>query len=202
MKVTICGPNLNDQSRGTFHVHAEGCKDLKKYGPGRQFGGDEKGEDEMTIEASDIHDVCVAIYSDHISEQPPAERLEYINNLYSDFYFAACCEAELWGSEREGHGPEHFNAHNGDHSPPPDETDANEVDPSLVIEQPPESHDVYECWVSDGETNFAKLKSDDRFGVTEWVMSALRQLPMHGHIHIVKHRSDEYFVDPDHQPGR
>lgn len=30
MRVTTVGPNLRDQSTGTFHVHAEGCRDLKR----------------------------------------------------------------------------------------------------------------------------------------------------------------------------
>jgi hypothetical protein len=30
MKVTICGPNLRNQSKGAIHVHAEGCADLTK----------------------------------------------------------------------------------------------------------------------------------------------------------------------------
>lgn len=28
--IVICGPNLRDQSRGSFHVHAAGCADLKR----------------------------------------------------------------------------------------------------------------------------------------------------------------------------
>ena len=30
MRVTVLGPNLNDQSKGTFVVHAEGCADLSR----------------------------------------------------------------------------------------------------------------------------------------------------------------------------
>jgi hypothetical protein len=30
MQVTICGPNLRDQSKGSFHVHAADCADLVK----------------------------------------------------------------------------------------------------------------------------------------------------------------------------
>lgn len=29
-RVVIVGPNLRDQSRGDFHVHAEGCADLRR----------------------------------------------------------------------------------------------------------------------------------------------------------------------------
>jgi hypothetical protein len=30
MRVSIIGPNLRDQSKGQFHVHAEGCADIKR----------------------------------------------------------------------------------------------------------------------------------------------------------------------------
>ena len=30
MRVTVLGPNLIDQSKGTFVVHAEGCADLSR----------------------------------------------------------------------------------------------------------------------------------------------------------------------------
>ena len=31
MIVTVIGPNLPDQSKGTFHAHKYGCKDVAKY---------------------------------------------------------------------------------------------------------------------------------------------------------------------------
>jgi hypothetical protein len=30
MTVRISGPNLRDQTKGSFHVHREGCADIKK----------------------------------------------------------------------------------------------------------------------------------------------------------------------------
>jgi hypothetical protein len=39
MKVRILGPNLDDQTKGQFHVHSKDCRDAKHYGPGRKYGG-------------------------------------------------------------------------------------------------------------------------------------------------------------------
>ena len=41
MKVTVCGPNLRDQSKGQFHVHAADCSDLIRHAqrePEYQYG--------------------------------------------------------------------------------------------------------------------------------------------------------------------
>lgn len=91
MRVTICGPNLNDQTRGTFHVHAEGCGDLTKYGPGRKYGGEERGEREMTVEADTRVDVVWAVYADHLEEgYDEDERDATAERWVSDFHFAPC----------------------------------------------------------------------------------------------------------------
>jgi hypothetical protein len=64
--VRVFGPNLRDQSKGTFHVHAEGCADNRHYGPGKRYGGDDY--DGWLMEAASHDDVGDSIYEDHIAE--------------------------------------------------------------------------------------------------------------------------------------
>lgn len=77
--VKVYGPNLADQSKGSFHVHAEGCG-VKV----RTLGG---GFDEhpMVFEASSKTEVADETYADHIGEgsMEPGEGL-------SDHHFCPC----------------------------------------------------------------------------------------------------------------
>lgn len=76
-RVTIVGPNLPRQAQATFHVHAEGCADLKRgwikdYAP-----------DGWTIEATSLTDVCDEVY--------PPEDFECESGAYLyDFHIAPC----------------------------------------------------------------------------------------------------------------
>lgn len=63
MRVTICGPNLNDQSKGQFHIHAADCADLKKHAQ-----REPEYRNGWTIEASSRDEVGDSIYEDHIEE--------------------------------------------------------------------------------------------------------------------------------------
>lgn len=87
MNVTIYGPNLRDQTRGTFHVHAAGCAHGKHYGPGTKFGGDDAG---LPLEADSATAVVEFIYADQLAEHDgdvkPADWLD-------DFHFAPCARA-------------------------------------------------------------------------------------------------------------
>lgn len=87
MKVIIQGPNLNDQSKGTFHVHTEGCRDNAKYGPRGTLGGE---SEPFAVEVETVEDVVIFVYSDHIDEQPTEEREDYVQDLVNDFWFAPC----------------------------------------------------------------------------------------------------------------
>ena len=81
MRVTICGPNLRDQSKGQFHVHAEGCADLKR---GAQREPEYRNG--WTIEAANRIEVCDEVY--------PPEDFECESGDYVDeFYFFPCTEA-------------------------------------------------------------------------------------------------------------
>jgi hypothetical protein len=79
MRVYIHGPNLYHQELGQFHVHAEGCNDNGKYGPGRYWGGDQF---ESAIEVNSKEDVVEYIYGDFENYDPTDD--------INDFYFAPC----------------------------------------------------------------------------------------------------------------
>lgn len=87
MKVRIFGPNLNDQSKGTFHVHAEHCGDCAHYGPSGKYGGEDPAG--WRIEAASEFDVVMDIYPpeqfDYDSEDENA-RESFVN----DVWFAPC----------------------------------------------------------------------------------------------------------------
>jgi hypothetical protein len=91
-RITICGPNLNDQNKGQFHVHAAGCGDLKHYGPGRKLGGEDGG---WEIEVDSRLDASAAVYADHLSDHglstADAEGTAMLRDWLSDFHFAPCC---------------------------------------------------------------------------------------------------------------
>jgi hypothetical protein len=62
MKLTIHGPNLYDQSKGSFHVHTAECRDNAREV--RRNGS----EHPWTIEAASVADAVLAVYSDHLGE--------------------------------------------------------------------------------------------------------------------------------------
>ena len=80
MQVTIHGPNLNDQSKGTFHVHTAECRD--NSWEVRSNGSDHPS----TIDAETVLDVVEFIYCDSIAEHPPSTVEDYVG----DFHFAPC----------------------------------------------------------------------------------------------------------------
>lgn len=78
-RVVIVGPNLNDQSKGTFHVHAEGCADLKR-------DPNMRGEDQsMVVTAATRVDVADYIYGEDAGDFDGTPE----SNL-PDFHFAPC----------------------------------------------------------------------------------------------------------------
>jgi hypothetical protein len=104
MNVRICGPNLYDQSKGDFHVHADGCGDLKHYGPGRRFGGDADGARETLVVDATVRGCVLAVYDNGILDEAVAEypyghdgqtvtKEELADSpMYAgDFWFAPCC---------------------------------------------------------------------------------------------------------------
>lgn len=83
--VTIIGPNLPDQSKGDFHVHAQGCRDIR-----RSYGGCSKYD--LEVEAA--IDVAEFIYEDHLHDEgiePESEEaIAYFDMCIGEFYFLPC----------------------------------------------------------------------------------------------------------------
>lgn len=87
--VLVFGPNLRDQSKGSFHVHAADCKDCGKYGPGKPFGGETDGP----IEVKSIKEVVENVYSDQINEgEAPYNTWK---GYVGDFHFAPCLKGKV-----------------------------------------------------------------------------------------------------------
>ena len=80
--VTIVGPNLPRvlSDRGTFHVHAAGCMDLKR-GTIRHYAGE--GWD---VDVESIREVVEAVYCDHMAE----DDVDHYFIYREDFHFAPC----------------------------------------------------------------------------------------------------------------
>ena len=91
MDVVICGPNLRDQSKGQFHVHAAGCGDLKHYGSSGKFGGEDGG---WSIQADTKLDVSTEIHCDILSDYgltpEDDEGKDMLRDWLSDVWFAPC----------------------------------------------------------------------------------------------------------------
>jgi hypothetical protein len=79
MKLTIHGPNLNDQSKGTFRVHAADCRDNRRE---VVYNG---SDSPYTGEFATVEDVAELMYGDHI-----AEGSTDLDAAVADFYFAPC----------------------------------------------------------------------------------------------------------------
>lgn len=80
--VVILGPNLPDQSNGSFHVHAEGCADIQRSPlyRSREFDTDKKNP----IDVDSVEDIARYVYD---FEDDPTE---YV----SDFYVLPCVNFE------------------------------------------------------------------------------------------------------------
>lgn len=76
MKIKIYGPNLRDQSKGTFVVHAADCKDCAKL----------KGEEEYETDVRSRHEVVELLMPEDEFEDSFSVRL-------SEVYFAPCLNA-------------------------------------------------------------------------------------------------------------
>ena len=83
MQVIVLGPNLPDQSKGQFHVHAAGCGDLKR-GWQKRYAADSP-----PMSATSMIELSENIYSDIINEADEYERGDYV----SEFFFLPCCKA-------------------------------------------------------------------------------------------------------------
>lgn len=92
MKVHIIGPNLPDQSKGSFHVHAEGCADVERSVNYRSpdFATDKR----ITWEARSQLDVAAQTYADQIAEGSMTAE----DGVF-DMHFFPCCQDLPYSTE-------------------------------------------------------------------------------------------------------
>lgn len=76
IRVLICGPNLSDQSKGSFQIHKPGCEHINRIG----------GEDPWIFGATCQRDVVEEIYGDQIGESG-----ETWEDYAGDVFFSPCC---------------------------------------------------------------------------------------------------------------
>lgn len=170
MDVRVCGPNLNYQDKGTFHVHADGCQDLRKYGLGTQFGGETDGNQEMLVKDATVVEVVKAVYDNGIIDEnvaTGASRSEVISDLALDFWFAPCVKGLPYGAVLD--------------------EDDQEDEPVRVTP-------VYECWLSGegiGHESSAFEKTDAAQACL-WFARHFNSLTVGQHMHIVVHDQKEY----------
>jgi hypothetical protein len=77
MQLAVFGPNLRDQSKGTFHVHTADCADCRRY----------RDEERLDMDANTREAVVLEIY--------PPEDFDYdiateFGMYASDVWFAPC----------------------------------------------------------------------------------------------------------------
>lgn len=79
--VVVVGPNLRNQDKGDFHVHAKGCADLHRDPVVR------REDQSFVIEVESKLDVVEAVYPPEEFGYDPAEEA---GDYLSDIYFAPC----------------------------------------------------------------------------------------------------------------
>lgn len=83
VRVAIFGPNLHDESKGSFHVHAADCTDRANYGPAGRYGG-EYGA--WVLDAASKRDVVEHVYDAQLAEGSDYE------SCSDDIWFAPCLQ--------------------------------------------------------------------------------------------------------------
>lgn len=87
--VTIIGPNLYDQSKGQFHVHAKGCSDIARD---PKHYGYASAAPHMEAEAKSEEDVAGFVYCDVMDEAEPGSRWTKAEAYVDEFHFAPCVQ--------------------------------------------------------------------------------------------------------------
>ena len=82
-----CGPNLSAaaQNKGNLHIHAAECADLRHYGGGKKFSGEEPWI--VDIETAD--DLNELLYGDFASDEG-ITAAEYVATYGTDDWRAPC----------------------------------------------------------------------------------------------------------------
>jgi hypothetical protein len=90
MKLTILGPNLPDQRKGTFHVHTADCADLKR-GQYRMVSRYEKMTEEHNSQRSVVESIYGpaggSFYEEQWGDDIPADAWTHYEG---EFWFAPC----------------------------------------------------------------------------------------------------------------
>lgn len=94
--VIIVGPNLRDQSKGDFHVHAVGCLDLRRD-PNMRY----ENKSWRIDDAASKIEVIEEIYSDIMDENG-----DTADDYMHDVHFAPCVTLPV--RECEGHPADEF----------------------------------------------------------------------------------------------
>lgn len=81
----VVGPNLRDQSKGSFHVHAAGCRDMKRMAKRDPEFDFELRQHPQGDEFSTCVEVAESVYDNGIMTDDETGE-DYLH----DFYFAPC----------------------------------------------------------------------------------------------------------------
>lgn len=77
-KITICGPNLRDQSKGQLHVHASWCHDLV-----RRANREPEYRNGWTIEVKSLREIVTAVYDPgDFNYDEASEWRDYSHDIY------------------------------------------------------------------------------------------------------------------------
>jgi len=104
MKISIIGPNLTKagQDKADMHVHSADCQDIKTHAQKYGYTCEGLNGNIWTIDASSERDVAMAVYEDHLTDDPSYR----IEDYFGCFYFFPCCKFEgdtprVAGTKRE-----------------------------------------------------------------------------------------------------
>jgi hypothetical protein len=93
-RVRLHGPNLAQQGKGTFHVHAEGCSDNGQYGPGRRKGGEDDGGYPLTVTGR--REIVDFVYGPGAGDFDGNDNITEGDSFDSDFHVAPCLADLPW----------------------------------------------------------------------------------------------------------
>lgn len=86
-RLIVVGPNLPNEARATFHVHAEGCADLRRGWLGRIHARELQHAPAYVVEYPSLVAVVEDVYQDQLAEQDePIDPAAWL----SEFHFAPC----------------------------------------------------------------------------------------------------------------
>lgn len=97
MEIVVIGPNLRDQSKGSFHVHAAGCADIKRnYRQEIAEGVIDtpwEAQDRMAVVASMYGLKAGGFYDERPEDARALTLSEFLEGLMGEFHFAPCVNA-------------------------------------------------------------------------------------------------------------